>query len=156
MLARSEMRQRDAELRRGRERLGDDAVPFRQPQQSLDLVIVSIGVKFERYADGAEPDRGVPVHRKRPAEIKSPSTWTEPPRTRRSRLVATARNVTPAQAARACSSMSPEHNDMPSPPLAGCSPATANARPVCTEQVMPSDRAPSAVSVTTAAAGSPR
>ena len=70
MLARSEMRQRDAELRRGRERLGDDAVPFRQPQQSLDLVIVSIGVKFERYADGAEPDRGVPVHRKRPAEIK--------------------------------------------------------------------------------------
>jgi hypothetical protein len=36
VLARSEVRQRDAELRRGRERLGDDAVPFRQPQQSLE------------------------------------------------------------------------------------------------------------------------
>ena len=70
--------------------------------------------------------------------------------------VATARSVTPAQATSASSSMSPEHSSEPSPPVAGCSPATASARPVSTEQEMPSSSWPRARSVTTACSGSSR
>ena len=53
------------------------------------------------------------------------------------RTVATARSVTPAQAASASSSMSPEHSSEPSPPVAGCRPAVAIARPVSTLQLTP-------------------
>jgi hypothetical protein len=35
--------------------------------------------------------------------------------------------VTPAHAASACSNMSPEHASMPSPPVAGCRPASTRA-----------------------------
>jgi hypothetical protein len=69
--------------------------------------------------------------------------------------VATARRVTPAQATRASSSMSPEHSWVPSPPAAGCSPASASAPAVRTEQAMPEpSRLPSARSVTSAVSGS--
>jgi len=51
--------------------------------------------------------------------------------------------------------MSPEHNSSPEPPLAGCRPATARARPVSTLQAMPSfSIEPLALSVMTAAFGS--
>jgi hypothetical protein len=52
--------------------------------------------------------------------------------------------------------MSPEQSWLPSPPLAGWSPASAMARPVFTEHAMPSPSEPLADSVTTAASGSPR
>ncbi len=51
-----------------------------------------------------------------------------------SSAVATAFNVTPAQATSASSSISPEHNSAPDPPVAGCSPASMMARPVSTLQ----------------------
>jgi hypothetical protein len=52
--------------------------------------------------------------------------------------------------------MSPEHSKVPSPPLAGYSPAAANADPVFTEQLMPAPSWPVALKVTTAASGSAR
>jgi hypothetical protein len=52
--------------------------------------------------------------------------------------------------------MSPEHSRLPSPPVAGCSPALASARPVWTLQASSSSSVPVAVSVTSAAAGSSR
>src|SRR3954470_5580129 len=91
-----------------------------------------------------------------PRKSRSPSTCTVPPRSSTPIDVATARRVTPAHAASACSNMSPEQSSVPSPPLAGCRPATARARPVSTEQLMPSAREPSARSVMTAAFGSSR
>ena len=71
-----------------------------------------------------------------------------------SSAVATAPSVTPAQATSASSSMSPEHSSVPSPPVAGCRPALAIARPVSTEQLMPSPSVPSAFSVISAWPGS--
>ena len=69
--------------------------------------------------------------------------------------VATDFSVTPAQATSASSSMSPEHSSSPEPPVAGCKPATANARPVSTLQAMPSfSIEPLALSVIIAAFGS--
>jgi hypothetical protein len=56
----------------------------------------------------------------------------------------------------ASSSMSPEHSSAPSPPVAGCSPAMAIARPVSTERATPSSSVPVALSVTSAASGSSR
>ena len=56
--------------------------------------------------------------------------------TGRALAVATAFRVTPAQATSASSSMSPEQSSMPEPPVAGCRPATASARPVSTLQAM--------------------
>jgi hypothetical protein len=43
--------------------------------------------------------------------------------------------------------MSPEHSSVPSPPVAGWRPASAIARPVSTEQLMPSPRLPFALRV---------
>ena len=72
-----------------------------------------------------------------------------------STAVATDFSVTPAQATSASSSMSPEHSSSPEPPVAGCRPATASARPVSTLQAMPSlSIEPLAFSVITAAVGS--
>ena len=71
--------------------------------------------------------------------------------------VATARSVTPAHATSAWSSMSPEQASEPSPPVAGCRPATASARPVSTEQLMLSvPSSPRARRVIMAASGSSR
>jgi hypothetical protein len=51
----------------------------------------------------------------------------------------------------------PEQAWPPSPPVAGCRPASTMARPVCTEQVTSlSAREPSACSVISAALGSSR
>ena len=73
-----------------------------------------------------------------------------------SSAVDTAFSVTPAQATSASSSMSPEHSSMPEPPVAGCRPATASARPVSTLQAMlVSSSVPLAFSVIIAAPGSP-
>ena len=91
-----------------------------------------------------------------PRKSRSPSAVTVPPATSISSEVATARSVTPAHATSACSSMSPEHSSEPSPPVAGCSPATASARPVSTEHETPSSSWPRARSVTTAFSGSSR
>jgi hypothetical protein len=72
-----------------------------------------------------------------------------------SSAVETALRVTPAQATKASSSMSPEHSSAPEPPVAGCSPATASARPVSTLQaIFVSSSVPCALSVITAAFGS--
>ena len=48
--------------------------------------------------------------------------------------VATLARVTPAQATRAWSSMSPEQASLPSPPVAGCRPATTIPAIVSMEQ----------------------
>ena len=73
-----------------------------------------------------------------------------------SSAVATAFNVTPAQATSASSSMSPEQSSSPEPPVAGCSPATASARPVSTLQAMcASSSVPLAFKVMKADFGSP-
>ena len=73
-----------------------------------------------------------------------------------SSAVETAFSVTPAQATSASSSMSPEQSSSPEPPVAGCSPATASARPVSTLQAMLAvvERAFGAFSVIIAAPGS--
>src|SRR5688572_33357664 len=68
--------------------------------------------------------------------------------------VATAFNVTPAQAASASKSISPEHADNPSPPVAGCNPASTIALPVSILQVTPSPSFDFAFSVIRAASGS--
>src|SRR5215203_4160906 len=53
--------------------------------------------------------------------------------------------------------MSPEHSSAPEPPVAGCSPATASARPVSTLQAMCwSSSVPCALRVITAASGCER
>ena len=62
-----------------------------------------------------------------PRKSRSPSAETVPPATSIPSEVATARSVTPAHATSACSSMSPEQSSEPSPPVAGCKPATASA-----------------------------
>ena len=91
-----------------------------------------------------------------PLKSRSPSANTVPPRSAMPRAVATEVIVTPAHAASACSSMSPEHANDPSPPVAGCRPARTKAWPVSTEQLMPSVNAPCACNVITAALGSSR
>src|SRR5215218_4663648 len=92
-----------------------------------------------------------------PRKSRSPSALTVPWRSGISSAVATAFSVTPAQATSASSSMSPEHSSAPEPPVAGCSPATASARPVSTLQAMCwSSSVPWALSVMTAAKGSDR
>src|SRR6266511_4926164 len=88
-----------------------------------------------------------------PRQSRSPSAWTEPAIARPIE-VATDRIVTPAQATKACRSMSPEHASVPSPPVSGWRPAFTSARPVCTEQEMPWSSDPSASSVICAAPGS--
>ena len=70
-----------------------------------------------------------------PRKSRSPSARTAPPAIGISSDVATARSVTPAHATSAWSSMSPEQASEPSPPVAGCRPATASACPVATEQL---------------------
>ena len=86
-----------------------------------------------------------------PRKSRSPSARTIPPDTGISSDVATARSVTPAHATSACSSMSPEQASDPSPPVAGCRPASVSACPVATEQLMPSSpSSPLARSVMTA------
>lgn len=71
--------------------------------------------------------------------------------------VATALGVTPAQATRASNSMSPEHGWVPSPPVAGCRPASASAVAVRTRQATPTPfSSPSAFRVTTEVLGSSR
>ena len=51
--------------------------------------------------------------------------------------------------------MSPEHSWVPSPPVAGCRPASTSAWDVCTRHAMPEpSTSPSALSVTTADSGS--
>ena len=89
-----------------------------------------------------------------PRKSSSPSACTRPDATGISSDVATACSVTPAQATSASSSMSPEHSSAPSPPVAGCSPAVASARPVSTEHDTPSPSEPLAERVTSAAPGS--
>ena len=61
--------------------------------------------------------------------------------------VATALSVTPAQATRAWSSMSPEQACSPVPPPEGCKPASTSALPVSTEHaISDSSTAPAALS----------
>ena len=71
-----------------------------------------------------------------PRKSRSPSAVMVPPARLIFSEVATARSVTPAQATSACSSMSPEQSSVPSPPVAGCRPATASCLPVSTEHAM--------------------
>ena len=87
-----------------------------------------------------------------PRQSRSPSAWTVP-LTSIPIEVATDRIVTPAQATRACRSMSPEHASDPSPPVSEWSPARTSAWPVLTEQEMPSSSVPSASRVIRADSG---
>ena len=77
-----------------------------------------------------------------PRKSISPSARTVPPARSIASDVATARIVTPAHAASASRSMSPEQRLAPPPPDAGWSPASASARPVATEQEIPPPRVP--------------
>src|SRR5205807_1550127 len=69
-----------------------------------------------------------------PRKSRSPSADTAADFRGMSSAVETAFKVTPAHATSASSSMSPEHNSNPVPPVAGCRPAMASARPVSTLQ----------------------
>ena len=69
-----------------------------------------------------------------PRASKVPVTCTCAPRSTIPIAVATERSVTPAHAATACSSRSPEHASEPSPPVDGCSPARAGPDQVGTVQ----------------------
>jgi hypothetical protein len=72
------------------------------------------------------------------------------------RTVATAPNVTPAHPTSASSNMSAEHALWPSPPVAGCSPASTRAFPVSILHVMLSPTCPSVRRVTNAVLGCSR
>ena len=137
------------ELRRSCERLEHDAVALRELDQLRDTRGLGIGVEVEAHADRAEADGRLAATPSVPRKSRSPSACTVPS-TAISSAVATARSVTPAQAASASSSMSPEHSSVPSPPVAGCSPAAAIARPVSTLHVTPSPSVACAFRVTTA------
>ena len=147
----------DAQLRRSRERLEHDAVALGEADERGEVLLAGVRVEVEAQADRAEAHGRVAVDTERAAEVEvalgvdAGRLCTSTPID-----VATARSVTPAQAASASSSMSPEHSWEPSPPLAGWRPASASARPVSTEQQMPSPRLPLAFRVTTAASGSSR
>ena len=91
-----------------------------------------------------------------PLKSRSPSTSIRASCKSKPILVATAFKVTPAQAANASNSMSPEHTNVPSPPVAGCKPASDNALPVSTFQLIPSPALALAFSVISAAPGSSR
>ena len=91
-----------------------------------------------------------------PRKSRSPSARIVP-LTSIPSAVATEHIVTPAQATSASSSMSPEQASIPLPPVAGCRPASASARPVATLHAMLSSSSrPSARSVTSAVLGSAR
>ena len=114
--------------RRG-DRLQDDAVALGQPT-SLSSARPRRPCRG-RSAAGSRGTRRARRGRRRACRgsrgrpRRSPSRRPGSPAT-----VATARIVTPAHAASASSSMSPEHSCVPSPPVAGCRPAIAIARPV--------------------------
>ena len=125
--------------RRAGQRLEDDAVALGQLEQGRQLLLVGVGVELEARGGsrGSRPGRrgrrrGCRGSRGRPRRGPCPPATAIPSE------VATARRVTPAQATSASSSMSPEQSSVPSPPEAGCSPASAIARPVSTEQETPS------------------
>ena len=117
----------------------DDAVAQGEREQGVELLVP------RRRSPGRSVGRSTGS---RPARRGRRRACRESPgRPRRARMpcvisissdVATARSVTPAQAASASSSMSPEQSVEPSPPLAGCRPAAAIALPGPTEHVMPS------------------
>ena len=91
-----------------------------------------------------------------PRKSRSPSAWSEASRNSMPSAEATAFKVTPAQATRASSSMSPEQTLCPLPPVAGCKPATTTALPVSILQLTPLPRRPCARSVKRAASGTAR
>src|SRR6185437_1144961 len=139
------------------QRLEDNAITLGELHQRLQLVGAGIAVELEAQADLAEAHRGVLVDPERAAEIEialgpHPAAAQRHLERRRHRL-----ERDPAQATSASSSMSPEQSAMPSPPVAGWSPASAIARPVSTLQVMLSaPSAPSALRVITAFSGTSR
>src|SRR6266403_89269 len=91
-----------------------------------------------------------------PRKSRSPSASTVAAPSLNSSAVTTAFSVTPAQATSASSSMSPEHSSSPEPPVAGCRPAMASARPVSTLQaIWASSSEPLAFKVMKADFGSP-
>jgi len=91
-----------------------------------------------------------------PRKSRSPSAWSEASRNSTPSAAATALSVTPAQATRASSSMSPEQAACPLPPVAGCNPATTSALPVSILQLTPSPMRPCARRVISAASGASR
>ena len=124
---------RDVQLRAAGQRLQHDAVALRQLEERRELLVVGVGVELEAQADVGRSRPAPPCPRPacrgsrgRPRRGRGRSLTSMP------RLVATAPSVTPAQATSASSSMSPEHSSVPSPPVAGCRPASAIARPVST------------------------
>ena len=129
------------------QRLVDDAVALGQPEQLRRAPRRSRRCR----ARSAEPDRRgsrrAPPGRRRACRGSRgrPRRVTRPSRISIPSAVATAPSVTPAQATSASRSMSPEQRLRPSPPVAGWSPASASARPVCTEHVTPSPSVPVAL-----------
>lgn len=133
--------------------LKDHAVSLRQFGEQLQTLRLGRRLQVELHPDVGEP-HGAPLRTPRvPLKSRSPSTLIVPLRTGISNDVATADKVTPAQAASACSSMSPEQAISPVPPVAGCKPAATIACPVCTEQLTPSPRLACALKVTRASSG---
>ena len=147
-----------ADRDRGRrdEGLEDDAVALGELDQRVELLLVGRLSRSKRSRMAVKPTGASRSTASVPLKSRSPSATTVPAATGISSDVATERSVTPAHAASASSSMSPEHSCVPSPPVAGCSPASAIARPVVTEHDTPSPSAPDAVSVMRAAPGSSR
>src|SRR5207253_3153958 len=144
--------------RRGRaERLVDDAIALRQLEQLRDLLGGRSGIQLEPEPDLPEADRRFLGDAERSAEVEIALGGDGSPWIGIDRLVATARRVTPAQATNASRSMSPEQARLPSPPVAGWSPAVTSALPVSTLHATASaPRLPRARSVISAAPGCSR
>ena len=139
------------------EGLVDHAVAFGELGHRGQLLLVGVRIELEPEADRREPDGRVAIDAERPTKVEvrlgpapCPDGTLDP-----QGGGYTALSVTPAQATSASSSMSPEHSSVPSPPLAGCSPACAIARPVWTEHDTPLPSTPLAESVSRAASGLP-
>ena len=118
--------------RRGAQRLVDDAVALGEPHQGGELLLGQVAVELEASAGcrGSRPAR--PWRRRACRGSRGrPRRGCAASRTGSRSAVATAFSVTPAQATSASSSMSPEQALMPLPPVAGCSPASTSALPVC-------------------------
>ena len=145
--------------RRAPQRLQHDAIALGELEQRVELLLGRVGVELERQPDVGEADRRACLSTPSvPRKSRSPSAVTPPERSAtpidgRDRLQRHARRRRPAPRAACRRSRVPA----PLPPVAGCSPAAASARPVSTLQAIAAsvERA-RALSVMCAASGSAR
>jgi hypothetical protein len=132
-------------------------IAFGELEQLIEFVLCRIGMEIEAQADLAEADRRILGDAKRAAEIeiafrRHPAGLERNIERGRHRL-----ERDPGACNQGFQQHIAEHNSSPEPPVAGCRPATARARPVSIlHATLVSSSVPLAFSVTTAACGSLR